>query len=243
MISVVVPCYNEEKNLPAVVDNIFEAARQAGGIAVEVLLINDASTDRTVEVIAELEKKHAHVRGFHHPENSGPGTCLWTGLAAAKHERLAYIPGDNMLAPYTLRNLFANAHRADFVAAYYLNTETRSRLRNVLSSIHSFVYVVTFNLHFRYINATPVCLVSHLRDLKLISRRYGVWAEIHTRLLRKGVSYVEVDGYYARSNAKSSALRIRNLTEVVSVYCRLWLEIFITSRKEYGQAPQRVIPE
>ena len=84
LLSVVVPAYNEAGTLTALLDRVF-ASNPGQGIALEVVLVNDASTDATGEMAAEYIRMHPSYRLqlIHHPVNRGKGAALRTGIARA----------------------------------------------------------------------------------------------------------------------------------------------------------------
>ncbi|MHC4379061.1 MAG: glycosyltransferase family 2 protein [Planctomycetota bacterium] len=75
-LSIVIPTYNEEATLEAVVERV-----QATPYEKELILVNDCSKDRTPEIMAQLEERYDNVRCFHHEENKGKGGGLATGFA------------------------------------------------------------------------------------------------------------------------------------------------------------------
>jgi len=75
-LSVVIPVYNEEATLEELVARV-----QAAPYEKELVLVNDCSKDRTRDIMAELEKKYANVRCFHHEVNRGKGGALATGFS------------------------------------------------------------------------------------------------------------------------------------------------------------------
>ncbi len=239
----VVPALNEEKNLWAAVGNILAAAEAAGGVTVEILIVNDGSTDGTRKVIEEIMAQYPFVRAIHHEHNKGFGATFMSGLEAAKYEWITLFPGDNVVSVPTFTNMLQHCGKADVVCAYTVNTECRSRLRNILSSIFSFVYTTTFNLPVRYINATPIYPVSRLRQMNLRCRRYSFPSETTVRLLRQGCTFLEVQGFMNPGARKSSAMRIRNLVEAVGNYASLTYDVCLRHRKDYAHAPTRVLPD
>ncbi len=74
-LSVVIPIYNEEATLEELV-----AAVQATPYEKELILVNDCSSDRSPEIMAELAERHDNVRCFHHEVNRGKGAALATGF-------------------------------------------------------------------------------------------------------------------------------------------------------------------
>lgn len=75
-LSIVIPIYNEEATLEAIVERV-----QATPYEKELILVNDCSKDRTPEIMAQLEERYDNVRCFHHEENKGKGGGLATGFA------------------------------------------------------------------------------------------------------------------------------------------------------------------
>lgn len=243
MISVVIPALNEQDNLKDAVKSVIRSSQSAGNIEIEIIIINDGSKDRTAAVADELAQEHGFVRVVHHAVNEGFGSCFLDGLRLAKYEKITLFPGDNGNSEFTTTQLLKNAHKADLIASYILNVETRSRARFVLSALYTLIYQATFDVYIRYMNGTPVYSVAQLRKLKLFSQRYSLFAEINIKLLRSGVTYYEVPSTLNEAVAKSSAIKFKNLVEVFRCFLRLVYEIHVKHRKQFSVRSKRVIPE
>jgi glycosyltransferase involved in cell wall biosynthesis len=74
-LSVVMPVYNEERTLEEIVGAVLATPYEK-----ELILVNDASRDRSAEIMAELEARHPEIRCFHHEVNRGKGAALATGF-------------------------------------------------------------------------------------------------------------------------------------------------------------------
>ncbi len=77
-ISVVIPAYNEAGTIGTVIDRVLKC-----GFDVEVIVVDDASTDGTREFLQRFE--HPQVRTLYHASNRGKGAALRLGFAAASH--------------------------------------------------------------------------------------------------------------------------------------------------------------
>jgi glycosyltransferase involved in cell wall biosynthesis len=242
MITVAVPALNEEKYLRQSILNLNRYAKEVGVHPLDIIVVNDGSTDRTAEVIRELEKEFPHVRSITHETNQGLGTSFMGCARIAKHDRIALFPGDDAVSGFTMRNLFRNARRADFVGAFIVNTESRTWFRYALSTTFSMIYVFSFGIHLKYIHDTPVYSVPRILALDLRSRRYSLFAEINVKLMRSGCTFLEVEGYMNTHNRKSSAVRFGNLFEVMRRYLALLLEVYVLNRGKYSGAALRVPP-
>lgn len=92
-ISVIVPFYNEGPNVVPLAERIIKAlGAHPGGI--EILLVDDASTDDTWQRILELWRSEPRIRPLHHARNSGQSAALWTGFRASRGRILATLDGD-----------------------------------------------------------------------------------------------------------------------------------------------------
>lgn len=92
-LSIVLPCYNEARTLPALLARYRAIWRD---LPAELILVDNGSTDDTAAVLArELARpEHAFARSVRVPQNRGYGHGLATGLAAARGEVLAFSHAD-----------------------------------------------------------------------------------------------------------------------------------------------------
>lgn len=89
-ISVIVPCWNEEKTVQNTIDSIFEIDYPIK----EVFVINDGSTDKTREIVEGLLKKYPKLNLIN-KENSGKGDSINQGIKLAKGELIVVVDADS----------------------------------------------------------------------------------------------------------------------------------------------------
>ncbi len=245
MISIVVTALNEEKNLRAAVEKILKSTQAEGISNFEIIIVNDGSTDETSRVVGELEQQYPFVRSIHHPFNQGMGKSFLDAVQIANCDKVTIVPGDDFLSARMIREALRHAGQADMAIGFYHNTEERDTSRYVIHLIYCLLFVFSFRVHLRDIHGLPVYSVKKLRDLKLYSTRYGLFAEINVKLLRMGCSYVEFGSFINRSTLakKSVALRPQAVLEAVWAYFRLLLEVYFTERSTYAFKPNRIIPQ
>lgn len=94
LVSVILPCYNEEAILEKNVLCIIDYLREKDEYDWEVVIINDGSKDKTGEIANNLAKENPIIRVIHHPVNLNLGRALQTGFCNAKGEIIVVLDID-----------------------------------------------------------------------------------------------------------------------------------------------------
>lgn len=103
-ISVIVPCYNAERFLARCIDSIL--SQTIGASHLELILVNDASTDGTKELLEQYEKQHPdQILVVHCEQNGKQGTARNIGLQYASGEYVTFVDADDAIAPSMLMEL------------------------------------------------------------------------------------------------------------------------------------------
>jgi len=105
MISVVIPAYNEQENIPV-------AAERLGGILAplseyELIFVDDGSKDGTWSLIKQLSETDEHIRGLHFSRNFGKEGAIFAGLKAADGDCVAVIDCDLQHPPELLEKMYS----------------------------------------------------------------------------------------------------------------------------------------
>lgn len=104
-ISVIVPLYNEEESLGKLHEWIARVMDEHK-FSYEIVFVNDGSTDKSWEVIEELQKKSANVRGIKFRNNYGKSPALYCGFKAAKGDVVITMDADLQDSPDEIPELF-----------------------------------------------------------------------------------------------------------------------------------------
>lgn len=96
LVTVVVPVFNDEDSIAASLDSALAQTLTQ----IEILVIDDASTDRTPEIVAMYEARDPRVRVIRHPQNSSGFQARRTGIFAARAPFVMFLDGDDELVPY-----------------------------------------------------------------------------------------------------------------------------------------------
>lgn len=112
VLSVVVPCHDEEGNLRPLAAAIARAVGQLG-LSWELVVTNDCSTDGSWRVLTELAAADSRIRGQRLARNSGQSAALWAGIASARGRLVATKDADLQNAPDHLPMLLAALESCD----------------------------------------------------------------------------------------------------------------------------------
>jgi dolichol-phosphate mannosyltransferase len=113
-ISVVVPLRNESANVKPLVERIRGAFPKTSP-AMEIILVDDGSTDDTWQQISEQARAHPEVRGLRHERNAGQSAALWTGFRASRAPMVATLDGDLQNDPADFPEMIAALAEADMI--------------------------------------------------------------------------------------------------------------------------------
>lgn len=118
-LSIIVPCYNEEKNIPLIVDRYKQIKDKT--INTELILVDNGSTDNSNKLIKKITKKNKDIKLCHVKINHGYGFGIWSGLKSAKGEYICWTHADmqtdlkDTFKAYKLaegkRKIFVKGHR------------------------------------------------------------------------------------------------------------------------------------
>ena len=101
--SVVVPCYNEEQTLARCIKSLLAIANEQ--LTLEIVIVNDCSTDGTLPIALELEKAHPEITVVSHEVNRGKGAALRTGFQHATGDFVGIQDADLEYDPRDFRRL------------------------------------------------------------------------------------------------------------------------------------------
>lgn len=221
-LSIIITAYNEEGNLSQAVHSAIRAITPILS-PYEVLIIDDASTDKTAQVGRRIAKKNRFVRYMRRSDNGGLGQALLTGI---EHSRLPYVtwfPGDNDTSGQLLQDLGNARHNADMIMAYMINPSTRPRMRRFLSWGFTLFLNTLFGFRLRYYNGCFLTKTTLVRSVRLSSPGHALIAELKIKLLCKGISYMEIPfRHIGRKTGTTTAFRFRN---IIATLQSLWILI------------------
>ena len=114
-ISVIIPLYNARDLVGYTVDSLLNQTKKE----LEILLVDDCSTDGSAEYVEQRYAGDDRVRVIRQPKNGGPGVARNTGIEQARGEYIAFCDSDDQIKPECYEKMFAmaRAYDADVVHA------------------------------------------------------------------------------------------------------------------------------
>src|SRR5215813_5614581 len=107
MLSVIIPCFNEEASLPPLLARLEPIVRE-GAFAgnVELIAVDDGSSDRTWSILRELAQRHFFIVPIRHEQNCGLPEAWKTGAVAARSEVVCILDADLQYRPEEIPRLY-----------------------------------------------------------------------------------------------------------------------------------------
>jgi glycosyltransferase involved in cell wall biosynthesis len=203
-LSVVVPCYNEEKTIRTILDRIMESPIPIH----EIIVVNDCSKDRSREILEELKESfEGPLRVFHHEVNQGKGAALRTGFQQATGDVVVVQDADLEYDPQEYPILFKPIAdgKADAVFGSRFMGGQAHRVVYFWHMIGNRVLTLASNM-FTNINLTDMetCykMVRReiLQQITIEENRFGFEPEITAKLAKLKCRIFEVGiSYYGRT--------------------------------------------
>jgi glycosyltransferase involved in cell wall biosynthesis len=211
-LSIVIPMWNEEEYVHRSVRACKEAAQRLQDARVvldhEIVLVDDASTDGTPELVDRLADEDPHILVVHHPVNRKLGGSIKSGLGAATGDLVLYTDAD---LPFDMLELdravrIMRAYEADIVSAYRHDRTGEGPRRAVYSWGYNWLIQLMFGTRLRDINfALKLMRRSVLDAVQLRSEGSFIDAELLVRAQRLGFSVVQIGvDYFPRTRGVST---------------------------------------
>ena len=164
LLSVIVPCYNEEENVACFYEELMKNRPffEKEGLQVEILYIDDGSKDGTVAEVKKLREKDENVRLVSFSRNFGKESAIYAGLEKSKGDYVVMMDADLQDPPALLPEMFAYIHEG------YDSVATRRVSRKGEPPIRSFFA----RLFYRLVNRiSKTEIVDGARDYRLMTRQ------------------------------------------------------------------------
>lgn len=221
VLSIVIPCYNEENNILALVKKVLESPVKNK----EIIIVDDCSKDGTRKVLEEQVKPLVS-KIIYHKVNGGKGAALWTGFQAATGDVViiqdADLEYDPMEYPKVVNPIFEGKAKVVY-GSRFLNQKRKGYLANRLANWA----LTTFSNLFTRQKLTDMetCYKAFRRkviqSVHIEENRFGFEPEITAKISRMKIRIHEVPiSYYPRTNAEGKKIGFKDGVRAIYVIWR-----------------------
>jgi glycosyltransferase involved in cell wall biosynthesis len=215
-LSVIIPCYNEEPTLEKCVKRVL--AIQDASLHLEIIIVDDASTDGSLDIARRLAASHPEIRVLHHEHNRGKGAALRSGFQSAtgafvavQDADLEYDPQDlkRLLVPlndgiadvvFGSRFLSHGAHRVLYFW-HYLGNAFLTFLSNMFTDLNLTDMETCYKVFRREI----------IQNITLKEDRFGIEPELTAKVAQMRLRIYEMGiSYYGRTYEEGKKIGVKD---------------------------------
>jgi glycosyltransferase involved in cell wall biosynthesis len=222
------PCYNDAPTIGGLVDQVY-AALSPLVPEVEVIVVNDGSSDSSAAVLDGMAAERDWLRVVHHPQNRGYGQALISGFSEARHDWIFYTDGD---AQYDAREAADLVPRAtcdvDIVQGYKVGRGD-PWYRKVIGRLYHHGVKLMFGLRVRDTDCDFRLFRRRLfTDAPLTSTSGVICVEMMYRFQHEGARFVEAPvHHYFRPHGRSEFFRLPAIGRSARQLLTLWWRLVV----------------
>jgi len=203
-ISVIIPMYNSEKYIKRCLDSLLNQTLED----IEIICINDGSTDKTQEIVENYQKKYPFIKLINQP-NLGLSTARNNGLKTAEGEYIGFVDSDDYVDNNFYEKLYTTAkeYNADIATGGIIRENNRTK--KTLLSYKKIQVCENITKKFELINAPKYCFI---------------WNKIYLRksLMDNNINFK--DGYFYEDMifTPQTLIKLGRLVSVPDVFYHYW---------------------
>ncbi|MFW9902071.1 MAG: glycosyltransferase family 2 protein [Candidatus Thorarchaeota archaeon] len=195
-ISVVVPAYNEERNLRTNLTVIYKYLTDLVLNNFEILIIENGSTDNTAQIAKELEGEYTNIKSFFLP-NPSYGEAYRYGILQAKYDLVTLYPVDLAFSLDFIKRAYNLVNKYPIVLGVRYHPESkveRPFIRVLISKIHTILVNIIFNTHYNDVDCLKAFRTEIGKEMvkKTISKGTFIEIELVNLIKRMGIKYSEI---------------------------------------------------
>ena len=248
LVSVLVPIFNQESMISTVIAAIANSTYKN----IEIIAINDGSTDGTKEILDNLKRKYHNLTIIHN-RNSGKRYANFVGFAKTKGNVIVFIDSDSILDKYAIEEFMKTFHACPDVGAVVGHAKVLNAEKNLLTKIQDSWYDSAFNIvkttesKLGNVICCSGCLSAYRRSV--ISNFIPLWNKtIHKQNINKETKYYKSNPW----KNKKFALYSKKILEWVSQFDDAedigltaqtlvdWKTMYVSSAKVYTDVPENM---
>jgi glycosyltransferase involved in cell wall biosynthesis len=237
-LSVIIPCYNEERTLDHIVEQVLRVK-----IPLEIIVVDDASNDRSKEKLEAIAAREPRVKACYHAKNQGKGAALATGFKEARGVYAIVQDADLEYDPREFYRLLVPAltHGADVVYGSRFRGHEAARVLYYWHSIANGMLTTLSNMSSN-LNLTDMetCYKLFRREIiqavDLKEKRFGFEPEVTVKIARMGCCVYELGiSYNGRTYEEGKKIGLKDAFR--ALYCIVRYGLFTPHSRKPELAP------
>ena len=229
-LSVLMPVYNERKTLAEIVSRVLE--QRINGInSLELVIVDDASTDGSTEIIEQLANIYPQIQPIFQKKNQGKGAAIRKAIKVASGDIAIIQDADLEYDPNDFRVVLTPILQGDADVVYGSRFIIKKERRDLYSKHALGNRFLTFlSNRFANLNLTDMetCYkafrLQALKTMPLRSNRFGIEPEITAKIAKRKLRVHEVPiSYHARTYAEGKKIKWKDGIVAICVILKYWL--------------------
>lgn len=210
LLSIIIPAYNEEATVAALIDKV-KSVKLPKGLDKEIIIVNDGSKDGTAQVLTRYEAQSGII--ILHQANAGKTSALLTGILNAKGDILliqdADLEYDPSQYPKLLEPILIGENQVVYGSRFLGVIEGMEFINRFANMISNVTFSILYGQRITDINTCyKVFTRESFEGIKIESKNFAFETEITIKFLKKGLKIKEIPIHYqARSSQAGKKIR------------------------------------
>ena len=220
-LSVIIPCYNEEKTIFLIVEKI----KKIKNLTTEIIIVDDFSTDTTSDVLKNISQVYPDIKIIRHENNSGKGSAIQSGIKLVtgnivliQDADLEYDPNDyhNLLQPFIETDadvVYGTRFKGGkYVRLHFFWHYLANKILTTITNIVTNLNMSDMETGYKVFKSDII------KSLKLNENSFGIEPEITVKLAKKKYIFYEVPiSYHGRSYEQGKKITLKDA--FIAIYC------------------------
>jgi glycosyltransferase involved in cell wall biosynthesis len=185
-----IPAYNEEDNIRGLVEECIKVANSLK-ISFEILIIDDGSTDQTLNYAKALASDNQLINIQRHMINQGFGITIKEIFMLPKSEWIFFISGDNQFPAINLETMITYTSNYDFILGYR-TSRSDNFYRKFLSACYNLWISLLGNQRIHDVSSIALVKATVIQNLNLKSESAFIHSELYLKAKKNGARIIEV---------------------------------------------------
>lgn len=229
--SICVPAFNEQNNIKSAIDDLILNLENKVK-KLEIIIVEDGSTDSTLDQIKILADKYYQVKYITHKNNQGVGSSYRDALGVSQGDYFTWFPSDHENSAQELVDCLPYLNKKSIVTSNHYGHDPRSRFRRLISSCYTWMFNKCLGMDLKYYNGLTVIPTYILKKGNLVSEGFSFGVETIICAVQAGCQVVELTvPLRGRSTGSSKAISFSSFWKMGKDIIRIFKKLRFNSLK------------